>query len=113
MDAVDATNELPAKHRGQHPVRPRRPVGLPPCRHAASWRIVIGAGCRFHRCLLSTRSHDVTTNPLPAYQQLLETAYALGHTDGRLAAALDLPTAGLLSPTCRGRDPEDFARWLW
>jgi hypothetical protein len=56
----------------------------------------------------------VTTQTQPAYHQLLTAAYALGHTDGRLAAALDLPgTAGVLGPTCRGRDPDEFARWLW
>ncbi len=50
----------------------------------------------------------------PAYRQLLATAYALGHTDGRLAAALELPEIPYVpSPTCRGRDPEQFARLLW
>jgi hypothetical protein len=56
----------------------------------------------------------VTSPTAPCYRELLDTAYALGRADGRLAAALGLPeAAGHPSPTCRGRDAGRFARSLW
>jgi hypothetical protein len=48
------------------------------------------------------------------YLHLLEVAHALGHADGGLAASIE--PAGPVGPqptSCRGRDPEEFARLLW
>jgi hypothetical protein len=50
--------------------------------------------------------------PAPSYPDLLEAAWSLGRADGLLAAAFE-PDAAAGGPTCQGRDPAEFARWLW
>jgi hypothetical protein len=53
-------------------------------------------------------------NRSPSYDDLLQAAYAFGRADGSFAARFEPPEpleAG--SPVCQGRDPGEFARWLW
>jgi hypothetical protein len=48
------------------------------------------------------------------YLSLLEVAHALGHADGGLAAWVEPScSVGPQSATCRGREPEEFARLVW
>jgi hypothetical protein len=48
------------------------------------------------------------------YLSLLEAAHALGHADGGLAAWVEPSgSVGPQSATCRGREPEEFARLVW
>jgi hypothetical protein len=52
--------------------------------------------------------------PAPSYRDLLHTAYALGRVDGLLAADFEAQeSVGPSTACCRGRDPADFARYLW
>ena len=48
------------------------------------------------------------------YLQLLEAAHSLGSADGALAASIEpAGSVGPESTSCRGREPEEFARLLW
>jgi hypothetical protein len=49
----------------------------------------------------------------PAYTAVLENAYRLGRTDGRLAAVVGDASPDPSSPTCRGRTAAEFAEYLW
>jgi len=51
--------------------------------------------------------------PSPAYPDLLEAAYSLGRADGVFAARIEVGEPDPSSRVCQGRDPEQFARWLW
>ncbi|WP_448627580.1 hypothetical protein [Geodermatophilus sp. URMC 64] len=55
-----------------------------------------------------------TGNLNPCYGDLLQAAYSLGRADGLFAARFE-PEESPRSdcPVCQGRDPEEFARWLW
>ena len=56
----------------------------------------------------------MTPEPIPPYRDLLETAWGLGHADGRWAARAQLAEPPGVPPVvCRGRGPEEFARLLW
>jgi hypothetical protein len=50
----------------------------------------------------------------PSYGDLLASARSLGRADGLFAARFEpagSPEAGC--PVCQGRDPDEFAAWLW
>jgi hypothetical protein len=50
----------------------------------------------------------------PRYGDLLQAAYSLGRADGLFAARFEPEeSAGAGCPVCQGRDPEEFAAWLW
>jgi hypothetical protein len=49
----------------------------------------------------------------PVYRDALAKAYRLGCTDGRFAAPFDCDGPDLSRCTCRGRDPVEFAAYLW
>jgi hypothetical protein len=49
----------------------------------------------------------------PVYREALATAYRLGRTDGRFAAALDPEPPDVVRSSCRGREPVEFAAYLW
>ena len=53
-------------------------------------------------------------SPSSLYAELLDAAHDLGRVDGLVAADFEAPgTVDPLRSTCRGRDPEQFARLLW
>jgi hypothetical protein len=52
-------------------------------------------------------------SPAPCYRDLLEAAWSLGRADGLLAAAFEPGAPDPGCPICQGRDPAEFARWLW
>jgi hypothetical protein len=49
----------------------------------------------------------------PVYRDALATAYRLGRTDGRFPAAFDSGPPDVVRSTCRGRDPVEFAAYVW
>lgn len=57
---------------------------------------------------------DAPRSPTYSYAEMLEAAYDLGRVDGLVAADFDAPgSVDPLGSTCRGREPEEFARLLW
>lgn len=57
---------------------------------------------------------DMRPLPPPSYGQLLAAAYQLGRADGLDAGRLALPEdPDTLGCRFRGRDPTQFAQWLW